>query len=624
MPKDRVADFIDGVVDVIDDVVDTTRDLIEDIGDLITGRDDEDEAPDAHVRYDYDNIPPVALRKGLSLDSLPSAEWFFQVGKVAVQIQREQKEDREDRDDDHPTVRLGRRLRRGDAPDVDEELRSGFANMGRQQHAAWFRGLVQAFSTRGLDGDAPATLADYEDLFEVLPLPAAARTFQEDASFANRRVAGPNPTSLERVRDALPSGFGLTETQFQSVLPDDTLAAAIQQGRAYVCDYGGRKPVIDGTHPDRQKYGYAPFLLLVSTTSGNLVPVAIQTGQDPAVDPIVLPSDGHAWMYAKTMVDIADANYHELVVHLGRTHLLVEPFTVATERQLEEHHPLRRLLDPHFEGTQFINWAAGDFLVAPRNVVDEILSGTIDADRTLAVQLTSERSFHDSYLPAWLAAQGLDDTEALPHHPFRDDALLLWNAIGRFVEAYVAIHWPDDGAVIADGPLQHWSQELRSFEGGRVAGFGDGPDGSILTTEYLVGALTMVIFTGSAMHAAVNFPQKTDMSFAPAMPLAGYRPSLQRGQTIDEHAWLELLPGLSQAATQRNILTLLGGIYHTTLGHYDERHFREPREQQAVAAFQKELQAIEATIQERNRTGLRAQFPYEHLLPSKIPQSINI
>ena len=39
------------------------------------------------------------------------------------------------------------------------------------------------------------------------------------------------------------------------------------------------------------------------------------------------------------------------VSHLGRTHLFIEPFVIATERQLGENHPLRLLLRPHFEGT---------------------------------------------------------------------------------------------------------------------------------------------------------------------------------------------------------------------------------------------------------------------------------
>jgi arachidonate 15-lipoxygenase len=49
-------------------------------------------------------------------------------------------------------------------------------------------------------------------------------------------------------------------------------------------------------------------------------------------------------------------------------------------------------------------------------------------------------------------------------------------------------------------------------------------------------------------------------------------------------------------------------VYYTRLGDYH------------LAKFQQELIKIEEEIKERNKT----RTPYEFLLPSKIPQSINI
>jgi arachidonate 15-lipoxygenase len=58
-----------------------------------------------------------------------------------------------------------------------------------------------------------------------------------------------------------------------------------------------------------------------------------------------------------------------------------------------------------------------------------------------------------------------------------------------------------------------------------------GQDGRVQTRDYLVDAVTLIIFTASAQHAAVNYPQSFIMSYAPAMPLAGYAlaPSSARG-----------------------------------------------------------------------------------------------
>ena len=51
----------------------------------------------------------------------------------------------------------------------------------------------------------------------------------------------------------------------------------------------------------------------------------------------------------------ADTMHHELISHLGRTHLLIEPFAVSTKRVLPASHPVAVLLAPHVEGTIFIN-----------------------------------------------------------------------------------------------------------------------------------------------------------------------------------------------------------------------------------------------------------------------------
>ena len=118
---------------------------------------------------------------------------------------------------------------------------------------------------------------------------------------------------------------------------DDSLADALETGRAYLIDYGildGALGGTFGTQPEVQKYLYAPLALFAVPVEGGLMrPVAIQTGQNPALYPVTTPDAGEAWLMAKTMVQIADANFHEGVSHFARTHLLIEPFVMATHRQ---------------------------------------------------------------------------------------------------------------------------------------------------------------------------------------------------------------------------------------------------------------------------------------------------
>ena len=83
---------------------------------------------------------------------------------------------------------------------------------------------------------------------------------------------------------------------------------------------------------------------------------------------------------------------------------------------------------------------------------------------------------------------------------------------------------------------------------------------------------------------------------------------------------MKFLPPLDSAKLQLDILYLLGSVYFTRLGDYGDDHFTDPVIQNYLAKFKQELIKIEEEINERNKK----RTPYEFLLPSKIPQSINI
>jgi hypothetical protein len=64
----------------------------------------------------------------------------------------------------------------------------------------------------------------------------------------------------------------------------------------------------------------------------------------------------------------------------------IEPFVIATKRQLPKNHHLRVLLEPHFEGTILINYGAHKLLIADQGQVDALLAGTIESDRQLWIE----------------------------------------------------------------------------------------------------------------------------------------------------------------------------------------------------------------------------------------------
>lgn len=479
----------------------------------------------------------------------------------------------------------------------------------------------------GLFGQAKA-VQQYAEQFQTIVTPDAVATAFTDAGFARLAVAGPNPLVIQLVIDKLTDKFAVTNSAYQAVMgDDDSLDEAIAENRLYLNDYEELTGLESGQFP-MPKFASAPLVLFAvkkGDKSGQLQPVAIQLGQVAGPDnPIFYPQD-EAWPIAKLHAQAADGNYHELISHLGLTHLLIEPFAVSTHRMLSAVHPVFKLLQPHFQGTLFINNAAINSLISPEGTVDSILAGTIESDWDVVTTALESLNFNEHMLPNQLAARHVADPDLPLAYPYRDDAMEVWQAISDWVTEYVGIYYKSDGEVAADTSIQAWVADLTSASGGGISGLGktntDGQLG-IFTRDYLTEVLTMVIFTASAQHAAVNFPQLAVMSYTPAMPLACYQepPTV----TTSAPALLETLPPLQQAFQQLAVGQLLGGVYFTRLGEYDRHqrghYFTDSIVQEAVSKFQLALQAVENNIGLRNLT----RSHYDALLPSRIPQSINI
>ena len=503
---------------------------------------------------------------------------------------------------------------------------SDIATQLKQIHAS----LVQA-----AQGTSTRTVAQYDALFVTIARPAIAPLLHDDDAFAYMRVGGPNPMLIRRA-SALPAKFPLSDAQYRQAMGgDDSLLEAAGSGRLYLLDYeglGGIAPAGPVSKPlTGVGYGYAPVALFARPKSGrSLVPVAIQCGQDPSANPIFVRVDDAsdaeawwAWQSAKTAVQVADFGYHEMFVHLGRTHLMSEAFAMATHRQLATAHPLNRLLSPHLEGAMFINEAATLIIMAPLTTGDVILAAPIE---TLQGECGRDRLAYDFYanmLPNDLKARGVDNTDQLPDYPYRDDALLVWNAIQQWVSDYVGVYYVSDADVIGDYELKAWATELSAS--GKVKGFT-----AVTTRSQLVSVVTAIIFNASAQHAAVNFPQSDIMTYAPFSAGTGgtAAPTATAGQS--QASWPQMLPSSLAAREQILLFHILGGVYYRTLGTYLDNAFPylpvllDP----AIVGpggpldrFRAALAGIEVTIQQRNATRTR---PYDYLLPSRIPSSTNI
>ena len=599
-------------------------------------------------QYNYTYLPPLAM-----LDSLPKSEdfsarpgWIFRVAKSVLNILinsimigiEEEKGVPRYVEKLLATLKEATKELSTDAKEallkaIETQLQKQGFPISPTKLEAFLKGVIETFAASitketlnnlieiiiksgTLSGKA-SSLKDYEKLFQFIPLPNISQSFETDEEFANMRLAGPNPVMIERLQ-ILDKRLQITEEQVMGA--DDSLEKALTEGRLYLADYSIFEGALNGSFPNDQKFNYAPLALFaVTLTTKSFMPVAIQYKSYCTGEILIFtPQDDYDWLIAKTIVQVADGNFHEAVSHLGRTHLFIEPFVIATHNQLSVKHPLSILLTPHFEGTVAINNAAQGSLIASGGGVDKLLASSIDQSRVFAIKGAQSYLLNANTvsLPQTLAKRGVDDQTILPNYPYRDDALLLWNTIKEWVSNYLSYYYKSDDEVKNDKELKLWVAELVAHDGGRMNNIGT--NNSITKLDELIDLVTMVCFTASAQHAAVNFPQGDLMTFTPAMPLAAYTPASQKG--ANQADYLNLLPSLDKAQSQLELVYTLGSVYYTTLGDYGDNYFQDPTIQKYLTEFQQNLTKIEAEINERNKT----RSPYEYLLPSRIPQSINI
>lgn len=558
-------------------------------------------ARQAAYRFNHAYVSPLAFVERLSgNDRFPIEFTTLVLGKIMTNVANEADAD----------SALRRRLRQADVP-LKEVALAGSAAV---RAAA---GLVGKVIGAQADAGRLQTLDDYNALFHVIGLPPIAKDFHLDETFAELRLSGANPVLIRRI-DQLDDRFPVTDAHFQVALPGDTIEAAAAEGRLYLVDYRKLDGIETGIAPSGlPKYLYAPLALFATNReTRKLTAIAIQCKQRPGKDnPIFTPDDGFNWRIAKTIVEIADGNYHEAITHLGRTHLTIEPFVVAARRQLAVNHPLNVLLQPHFEGTLAINHLARLKLISPDGVVDRLLGGKISETLGLAAWGVQGHAFMELLPMASFRERGVDDLTALPNYAYRDDSLLHWEAIRGWVATYLSCYYRSDAEVAADVEVAGWLTDVSAETGGRIRGIEP-----TRTLAELVDVTALVIFTASAQHAAVNFPQFDIMSYAPAMPLAGYAPAPTSKQGATERDYMLHLPPRDQAVLQMNTGNMLGTAHYTRLGHYDPGYFGEPRIDELAAGFANRLDEIEGVINERNRH----RRPYPFMLPSGVPQSINI
>ncbi|XP_027525959.1 hydroperoxide isomerase ALOXE3-like [Corapipo altera] len=447
-----------------------------------------------------------------------------------------------------------------------------------------------------------------------------AKHWQEDEFFGYQFLNGNNPIII-RCCTVLPPKFPVTPEMVAGSLGSGTdLGKELQEGRIFIVDYEVLDDIPADTINGRQQYVAAPLCLLHQGTDGLLRPIAIQLSQTPGPSsPIFLPSDDEwDWLLAKTWVRNADFYIHQLLTHLLRTHLFGEVFAIATLRHLPTCHPLFKLLMPHFRFTLHINTLARSVLINPGGLIDKG-SGVTYEGLKLVVQRGLEQVTYTSLcLPDDICHRGMSH---VPNYHYRDDGMSLWEAIESFVTGIVTFYYGGDAAVCGDTELQAWVMDI--FTNGFLGRTSSGVPSSLQTVEELIKFLSMVMFTCSAQHAAVNNGQYDLGAFVPNAPSSmRHPPPHEKGRAFLQH-FLDTVPEVATTANILVTLILLSSQLkdRRLLGQYPEERFTEAEPRRLIRAFQRRLEEIRDQIEERNYL---AELRYNYLNPLETENSISI
>ncbi|XP_061882798.1 hydroperoxide isomerase ALOXE3-like [Entelurus aequoreus] len=442
--------------------------------------------------------------------------------------------------------------------------------------------------------------------------------WKEDDFFGYQYLNGINPILIRRCK-TLPPNFPVTNDMVCMPAGSD-LSNELKQGNIYLCDYKNLDGMPANTVVGEQQYLTAPLVLFHKRPNDKLMPIAIQLKQTPGEDnPIFLPTDStHDWLTARIFVRSADFTEHQLNTHLLRTHLLAEVFAVSLLRNLPMVHHLYKLLIPHTRYTLQINELARDTLIGPTGVFTLFAaSGGVALNRILARSL-SAITYTSLCIPDDITERDMQD---VPNYYYRDDGLKIWNIMYKFVQGLLEYYYKSDEDVLKDSELQTWIGDI--FEHGFLSQPQTGIPQSFTTVPEMIKFVTMVMFTCSCQHAAVNSGQYDYSGWMSNSPTTLQRPPPTKKGTTTEATMLDTLPPVSVTASIMNVLWLLSrqSSDFVALGHYPEDHFTEETPRQLQREFKAELEVLTTDIRKRNAD---LEIPYTYLDPKSVENSVAI
>ncbi|KIG13281.1 Arachidonate 15-lipoxygenase precursor [Enhygromyxa salina] len=450
----------------------------------------------------------------------------------------------------------------------------------------------------------------------VTPPTYTLEHWDDDTELCRQLTQGVNPMLISVVGsiEQVPKAMRSLSAQDKSI--DELIA----DKRLFIVDY----KELAGLELEPPAVFYAPIMLvykeLLEGGATRLNVVAIQLERDDG--PIYTPNSAtpNRYRFAKVHVACADNQVHQFIWHLGLAHLGIEPMAVAANNCLKGH-PIGKLLLPHFKDTIGINFLARQTLIAETHA---ITAKTFSIGTQQGVEIVSKAwadyDFFGASFPEQLRARGFDRerSDDLDDYCFRDDGFLIWDALGNYTKNMVDTLYKDDAAVAADPVIQAWAKESSSPEQANIAGF----PSTIASAQLLADCLRVIIWTASAMHSTLNYPQYPYTATPLNRAAALFLPMPPGDADIDEKVLLAAMPSGRIAIFQGLLSWLLSTESDSTLLGLDSVGSDYPK---VHAAFQAELAQITTKIDARNKKLTDAGLPsYGYLLPANIATSINI
>ncbi|KAK2974017.1 hypothetical protein RJ640_011382 [Escallonia rubra] len=427
--------------------------------------------------------------------------------------------------------------------------------------------------------------SDGEKLLKF-PLPDILKennsAWRTDEEFGREMLAGVNPVCIRRLQEFPPAskldvkeyGDQTSSITREHIEKNMNGLTAIENSKLFILDHHDAVMPFLGRINSTVTKTYASRTLLLLQDDGTLKPLAIelslphpQGDKHGATSQVFTPSvhgiEGSVWQLAKAYAVVNDSGYHQLISHWLNTHAIIEPFIIATNRQLSVLHPIHKLLHPHFRDTMNINALARQILINAGGVLEmTVFPAKFSLEMSSAIY--KNWVFTEQALPADLLKRGVAVPDSSqPHglklliedYPFAVDGLEIWSAIETWVDEYCSFYYPTDDLIKSDFELQSWWTDLRN------EGHGDKKDEpwwpEMTTRAELVSGCTIIIWVASALHAAVNFGQYPYAGFLPNRPTISRRFMPEPGSL--DYAELETNP-------DKAFLRTITSQFHTLLG----------------------------------------------------------